>query len=278
MGENLKQSLSDQQRAEWIGYINSFALENGEYRGGRHSKQHRNGMVTGALGVLGGRQRYPVQFYEDFNTEEKVGPWLEQIDWSRLWESSHLFWGGMHCYSMSRSCTDAWRQVVFTWLDANLNPETGWWRKGVPHIDTNQPLGGGAHIWPIYQHHDRPFPYPKQVIDGILALQKEDGSWLSFGSYLDLDALYGLAYMRSLAPNHRPDEVRDAVHRYGTLALEKYPRYLAGKPDTHHLLGTIGGLGLLNQLDSERFYDTVKWSDIFSDVRLYDTASVGCAA
>lgn len=276
MGENLKQTLIAQQRQEWIVYINSFAQENGEYKGGRHSKQHRNGMVIGALGVLGGKQNYPVQFYGDFDTVEKVEPWLEQIDWSRLWESSHFFWGGMHCYSMSSTCTDAWRDAVFTWLDANLDPETGWWRKGVKFSDANQPLGGGAHIWPIYQHHNRPFPYPEKVIDSILALQRKDGSWLSFGSYLDLDALYGLSFMHSLAPDHRPGDVHGAVRRYGDLALVKYPPCLARKPDTHHLLGTIGGLGLLQQLDPERFHDTIKWSDIFSDVRLYDTRSVEC--
>ncbi|HPO12032.1 MAG TPA: hypothetical protein PLI09_01200 [Candidatus Hydrogenedentes bacterium] len=276
MGESLKQTLSDQQRQEWIAHINSFAQEDGEYKGGRHSKQHRNGMVIGALGVLGGKQKYPIRFYGDFNTIEKVEPWLEQIAWSRLWESSHLFWGGMHCYSMSSACTDAWRDAVFTWLDANLDPETGWWRKGEKHSDTNQPLGGGAHLWPIYQHHTRPFPYPEKVIDSILALQRADGSWLSFGSYLDLDALYGLSFMHSLAPDHRANDVRGAVRRYGDLALARYAPYLAGTPDTHHVLGTIGGLGLLHQLDPERFHDTVKWSDIFSDARFYDTQSVEC--
>ena len=276
MGEDLKQSLTAQQREEWIGHINSFAQEDGVYMGGRHSKQHRNGMATGALGVLGGKQKYPIQFYEDFNTPEKVGTWLEQIDWTRLWESSHLFWGGMHCFSMSSACTDAWRDAVFTWLDANLDPNTGWWRKGEKPIDTNQPLGGGAHIWPIYQHHNHPFPYPEKTIDSILALQKDDGSWLSFGSYLDLDALYGLAYMCSLAPDHRAEDVRSAVRHYGDLAVARFSSYLARNPDTHHLLGTVGGLGLLNQLDPERFRDSAKWTDIFSDRRLYDTCSVEC--
>lgn len=274
MGENLKQTLTDQQRREWIDYINSFAQPDGVYEGGRHSKQHRNGMVTGALGVLGGKQKYPVQFYEEFNTVEKAGSWLEQIDWAHLWGASHLFWGGMHCYSMSKACTDAWRDAVFSWLDANLDPETGWWRKGVAHADRNQALGGAAHIWPIYEHHGRGFPYPKKVLDRILALQKEDGSWLKFGNYLDLDALYGLAYMRSLAPEYRRGAVRQAVKRHGDLALANYETFMARKPDTHQLLALAGALGLLNQLDPERFHDTVHWSDIFSDVRLYDTASI----
>lgn len=169
MGEDLTKSLTPDQRQQWIAYINSFVQEDGVYRGGRHSKQHRNGMVIGALGPLGGEEKYPVKFYEEFNTIEKVPPWLENTDWSRQWGASHLFWGGMHCYSMSRHCTDAWQKAVFDWLDANLDPETGWRRKGVKHYDRNQSLGGGAHIWPMYQQHARAFPYPRKVIDSIFS-------------------------------------------------------------------------------------------------------------
>ena len=175
---------------------------------------------------------------------------------------------------MSRACTDQWRETVFDWLDAHLDPQTGWWPKGIEHRDQNQPLGGGAHIWPIYQHHGRPFPYPKQVIDRILAMQQSDGRWIAFGNYLDLDALYGLAYMHSSAPDYRAEDIRRAVGRHGDLAVRKYRGFIDAKPDTHALLAAIGELGLLNQLDPQRFHDTRKWSDIFSDPLLYDTAAV----
>jgi len=274
MGENLKTSLTPDQRRQWIDYINSFAREDGVYRGGRHSDQHRNGMVIGALGALGGRQKHPVQLYREFDTVETVAAWLERIDWSRQWSASHLFWGGMHCYSMSAHCTPAWRKAVFDWLDANVDPATGWWRKGVKHSDRNQPIGGGAHIWPMYQHHNRPFPCPEKAIDSILALQRPDGSWLGFANYLDLDALYGLAYMRTLAPNHRAADIRAAVRKHGDLAIRSYPRYLGTKPDTHRLLAMVGEMGLLQQLNPERFTDAVTWTDIFSDKRLYDTRAV----
>ena len=81
MGENLKESLSEKQRLEWIEYINSFANPDGTYKGGRHVEHHRNWMAISALGPLEGKQLYRVQFYDDFNTTEKIGPWLDQIDW-----------------------------------------------------------------------------------------------------------------------------------------------------------------------------------------------------
>jgi len=46
------------------------------------------------------------------------------------------------------------------------------------------------------------------------------------------------------------------------------------QPDAHILLGAVGAFGLLQQLLPELHHDTVKWTDIFSDPRLYQTAAV----
>lgn len=276
MGEDLQETLTPAEREAWIAHINSFAQPDGTYGPARrgHSAHHANGMVIGALGVLGGKQKFPVRLYEAFDTPEKVAPWLETVDWRKQWSGSHLFWGGMHCFSRSRRCTDAWRKAVFDWLDANLDPQTGWWRKGVPHAGPYEPLGGGAHIWPIYQHHHRRFPLPERVIDSILALQKSDGSWLGYGNYMDLDALYGLAYMSSLAPQYRRANLLDAARRHGRGLVTHWPSFLAKKPDLHVLLGAVGAFGLLQQLLPEIYTDTMKWTDIFSDPRLYQTDRV----
>ena len=282
MGEDLTASLSHTHRTEWIAHINSFAEEtDGSYsnRSG-HSALHANGMVVGALGALGGRQRYPVKLYDAFSTPDKVEPWLEKIDWVYQWGASHWFWGGMHCYSMSQACTPEWLERVFYWLDTNLDPDTGWWRKGSPHADRHQPLGGSVHILPIYEHHGRRFPYPERVIDSVLALQLPNSRWLGnpsqpvhVMSYLELDALYALRYMSSLAPDRRSNEVAKAVDQYSGL-VQNYWRehqedFLALHP--HIILAGVGTLGLLQQLKPDRFHDLVQWSDIFSDKRLYQT-------
>jgi hypothetical protein len=276
MGEDLQKTLTPQQRQAWIDHINSFARPDGTYGPGRvnHSPHHANRMVVGALGVLRGKQKYPVNLYDNFDAVDEVGVWLETLDWRKPWSASHLFLGGMHCFSMSRRCTDAWRRAVFDWLDANLDPQTGWWRKGVPHAKPFEPLGGGAHIWPFYQHHKRRFPHPERAIDSILALQKPSGVWGSFGSYLELDALYGLAFMSSLAPEHRRADIIEAAHRHGCGLIAQWPTFLAKKPDLHVLLGAVGGFGLLQQLLPDAFVDDVCWTDIFSDARLYQTTAV----
>ncbi|MCX7827557.1 MAG: hypothetical protein N2689_18675, partial [Verrucomicrobiae bacterium] len=90
MGEDLQRTLTARQRREWIDHINSFADPDGTYRDRRvgHTVQHANGMVIGALGVLGGKQKYPVRFYNEFDTPEKVAAWLEKIDWHNQWSGS----------------------------------------------------------------------------------------------------------------------------------------------------------------------------------------------
>ncbi len=276
MGEDLQKMLTPEQRQGWIEHINSFAQPDGTYGPDRkkHSPEHGNGMVIGTLGVLGGRQKYPVRLYDRFDSPEEIGPWLEKIDWYRQWGGSHLFWGGMHCYSMSSRCTEQWRKAMFDWLDANLDPRTGWWRKGVPHFKPWEPVAGGAHIWPCYQHNHRRFPYPERVIDGILAMQRPDGSWLVYGNYMELDALYGLVYMSSLVPSYRRADILEAARRHGAGWVRNWPGFLARKPDLHVLLGAVGVFGLLQQLLPEDFVDTATWTDIFSDLRFYQTAKV----
>jgi hypothetical protein len=286
MGEKLSETLSHEQREEWIQYINTYQQpEDGSYtnRLKNHSKLHANGMTIGALGVLHGKQRYRVRLYEDFNTREKVIPWLEQIDWANQWGASHHFWGGIHCYSMSRECSEDWLSTVFDWLDSNLDPSTGWWRRGVEHTDRNQALGGSVHILPVYQHHDRAFPFPRMVIDSVLALQLPDGTWqarnkdqVNIMNYLELDALYAMNFMLELAPGYRIRDIEKAVSLYADLvcAYWNHPDEHWKTQHPHGILAIVGIFGLMQKFLPERFVDSIQWSDIFSDIRLYNTAAV----
>lgn len=285
-GENFFDTLSSGQRKEWVEYINSFAnRRDGSYfdRLG-HSKLHANGMVIGALGVLGGKQAHRVTLYNDFNTAEEVIPWLEDINWSRQWSASHNFWGGIHCYSMGKEVDQAWLDTVFQWMDNEIDKETGFWRQGTTYSDRHQALGGAVHIYPVYEHHQRTFLYPRQVIDSVLNMQLPNKRWLdrnrsdekNYMGYLELDALYALKYMQSLAPDYRSGDIEKAVVEYG----EKVIEYWHGMKDDiltrhpHSILAAVGTFGLLQQHLPDMFYDDVGWTDIFSDRRLYRTKQV----
>ncbi len=284
MGEDLSKTLAPEQRQEWIGHINSYAGPAGDYtdRFGQ-SRFHANGMVVGALSVLQGRQGYPVSLYDAFNSADLIAPWLQRIDWSNQWASSHDIWGGLLCYSLSRACSDEWRACLFDWLNRNLDEQTGWWRKGIPHADRHQPLGGSVHILPLYQRHRQPFPYPEKVIDSIIALQLPHGRWLQdqsphMVSYLELNALYALRYMSSLCMPYRSRSILNTVKRYATLVQtycsQHFEDLLTLHP--HYWLAAVGTLGLLQQFFPGEFEDTQKWSDPFSDARFYQVMRVEC--
>lgn len=286
MGEDLIATLSAGQRGEWCGHINGFASPvDGSYRDDalRHSSLHANGMVIGALGALGGKQAWPVTLYSAFDSAEKVHPWLDSLNWTRAWPESHAFWGGIHCFSFSARATLAWRESVFAWLDANADPRTGWWRCGIPHADRNQGLGGAVHLFPLYEHHVRRFPLPACVIDSVLALQLPAGNWLDrpdihIMHYLELDALYALAFMGKLERAYRRSDILEAVERYAGLVRRYYARHARElfTLHPHMVLAAVGVFGLLQQLLPERFVDSVPWTDIFSDRRFYRTREVEC--
>lgn len=284
MGEDLT-ALPKDKREQWIAYINSFinqTAKDGRYTDTYgHSALHANGMVISALGALGGRQPLPVRLYDAFDTVNSIESWLEQIDWVNQWQASHLFWGGMIAFSFSSRCRTEWLDAVIAWLDRNLDPATGWWRVGVPHADRHQPLGGSVHILPIYQHHGYAFPYPEKVIDSVLGMQLPAGRWLNGSSvhvvsYLELDALYALSFMRQLAPAYRKDEIQRSVSRYADLVERYYEEQREGlyQFHPHPLLAVIGTLGLLQQFEPERFRDDRMWTDIFNDPRFYRTSDV----
>jgi hypothetical protein len=145
----------------------------------------------------------------------------------------------------------------------SLDPQTGWWRRGTPHADRHQPLGGSVHILPLYQRHRRPFPYRERVIDSVLALQLENGRWLAAKDihvmgYLELDALYALDYMRTLAPNYRSTEIRASVRSYVRLVAQYYANkrteLLSLHP--HPLLAAVGTFGLLQKLAPDEVIGT----------------------
>jgi Concanavalin A-like lectin/glucanases superfamily/Dockerin type I domain len=280
MGEDLQSSLTEQQRTEWIDHLHTYALPDGTYSDTfGHNQLHANGMTIGGLGALGGQQLYPAtSVYAPFNEPAEVAGYLSNsINWTNQWGESHKFWGGLDMYSHSSLATPEWTSAVFDWLDSNVDSSTGWWRIGQQPADNINGLGGGAHIWPIYEQSGHAFPFPDRVIDRILGMQVSSGRFGGNNSgYMDLDALYGLKYMRSLDPSYRTTEIDQAVLKYGLWLNGDINSFLAGTPTLHETLSRVGSFGLLNQLAPTLFPDSTgaHWTDIFTDPKLYQTAAV----
>ncbi len=274
-------SFNEKYKSEWISYINSYVdneIKDGRYNGliPHHSITHANGMVIGALGYLGGKQIYPVKFYDSFNSVIKIETWLENINWPHQWACE--FKGGPCMFSMSKYCPSEWINVAINWLTSELDPITGMWKREVTPATEYNPLGGFVHIYPLYELHLKEFPYPNKVIRSVLDLQNSKGNWWPNNelSYLDMDALYAYSAMLRIN-NTLHDEVIKSTRKYAKYFIDFYQK---NKKDIfknsamHGLLALVSTFGLLNQLLPNEFYDTVQWTDILSDRRLYQTSLV----
>ena len=86
-----------------------------------------------------------------------------------------------------------WFDNFFNWLDKEVDPHSGIWRRDVP-VEITQQLGGAFHFYFLYEHFRRPLPYPERIIDTIIGAQREDGTFPDspFPCWLELDAIYEL--------------------------------------------------------------------------------------
>ena len=88
-----------------------------------------------------------------------------------------------------------WKDALFAWLDAEVDPRTGFWRKGVKARSPLQYLGGAFHIWPAYAAAGRPLPCPERVVDGVLKLQRPNGSFDGGFDYGNMDGVWVLEHL-----------------------------------------------------------------------------------
>ncbi len=253
--------LTDEQRSEWIDFIQDQQNhEDGSYRHiTGHCKTHAFCHATGALNMLGGPHRFRPRLLEQYLNVEKVPEWLDGINWVRQWGASHDIWGAGVPLICSPETPQVWKDAVFAWLDAEVDPRTGYWRKGVEARSPLEYLGGAFHIWPAYAAVERPILYPERVIDSVLKLEQPNGSFDGHFNYGNMDGVWVLEYLSKKTP-HRRDEVSAALARnlhglmkmYNTLPW----RFLS---DAHGTESRIATLGILQSAHPELLKTTKPW-------------------
>jgi len=206
--------LTDEQRGQWIRFIQDQQNpEDGTYRHiTGHCATHAFCHATGALNMLGGRQRHEARLLGRYLETEKVPEWLDRINWVRQWGASHDIWGAGLPLVCTSSTPQPWKDALFAWLDAEADPGTGFWRKGIEARSPLEYLGGAFHIWPLYAATGRPIPYPERVIDSVLALQRSDGSFDGAFDYGNMDGVWVLQYLGS-RHDYRGEAVKAALQR-----------------------------------------------------------------
>ncbi|MEZ4736420.1 MAG: hypothetical protein R3E79_55750 [Caldilineaceae bacterium] len=188
-----------------------------------HSPEHATAYALGALKLLAvePQEDYlqklkPLQFLQpilaDYNTfldwiehlgfEYKLRNIVEKkVGWNHIWRSSHIG-GGIpaalymtghlhHEWWPDEVNRQQWFEWYFQWLNAEVNPNTGYWQRALWNLLYRKPtlidMGGAVHFFWIYEALGQPLPYPEQIIQSTLTLQKATGLYKTHPFCIDLD-------------------------------------------------------------------------------------------
>lgn len=215
-------SLTDEQRIEWLEYITSFqdestglfldqAIEGRNLHSG-HDFRYVSWQLTtfclSAIKALGGELKYPLSFLqkEGYNTPEGVRNLLESFNWGNPWGAGNLamFIGIMLIWdaeSNNELDTSPAVKEFFDWHDNFQNPDTGFWGAGKV-TEYHNGLFGAYHQYLLYFYAGRDLKYKQTIIDKTLSFQNIDGMFapqMGGGGCEDIDAIDSLVqlYLRT---------------------------------------------------------------------------------
>jgi hypothetical protein len=133
--------------------------------------------------------------------EGPLDPFRKNLGWQYIWRGSHVAGGVAAALGMMGKRADAWWDEAmpvaawlehwFDWLDAEVDPATGLWRRALWNRFVRRPtlidLGGAAHFHWVYVRAGRPIPHPEAVVASVLSLQKPSGLYRDVPYCIDLD-------------------------------------------------------------------------------------------
>lgn len=283
----LPQKTNCASRKTWAKTILTFQNDGGEFtrlnlRG--HPKEHATAYAIAALHLL------QIESDEDYVSQIKpltgLLPiltdraaflrWINMLDfrlaprsilkknlgWHYIWRGSHVGGGIPAAIGMTRHLCESWwpGQVdveqwfiwYFEWLDAHVNPHTGYWQRAFWNLLYRKPtlidMGGAVHFFWIYEALGRPFPYPEAVIESTLTLQRPDGLYKDHPFCIDLDGNYCLIRAYLQLPEEKQSVYRDRVYRSAERNFEAVVKALTAQPleeiytDSHGLPGALAAL------------------------------------
>jgi len=203
--------ISAETKESWVDFICSYQdptsgyfegpeILQGKLLSDAHSKdhllEHLSVHVLPAVKLLGGEVRYPLTFAKKYANPVFLEKWLSERDWSNAWLEGNnlLFVGQLLTYlsedegdPLAGTCLD----ILFYWLDNNLDPETGLWGTN-GYVDNYKAVYGGYHQLLLYYYHEKPVRFMDKIVDITLSLQHLDGGFSKHwggGGCQDVDAV-----------------------------------------------------------------------------------------
>ena len=235
-------NLKEQERRQWIDYINStqdeesgFFLEsrmkNEDLTSQIHDREHINMHLCvhclAALKALGSKPPYPLRFALKYREPDRLIKWLEERDWTNPWleGNSVMFIGEFLVVDWETTGSPQARKaldIYFDWLDSFQDPATGYWG-GKCGADNFTAMCGAFHEYFIYYYMHRPINYMEKIVDATLPLQHEDGLFNpegDGGSCQDIDAINILVNMYQRTDYYRRQDI-EAVLRKALFSILK---------------------------------------------------------
>jgi prenyltransferase beta subunit len=205
-------TLSDQNRAEWIKYIQSFQCDDGLFRdaevdcelasnvlwwGWMHLTYHS----LMALACLGVKSNIPI--LKDFQNPTSIRKWFLSLNITSYPSpklDGHAPWIYVMLLQYARDIHDVkWANDAITYiielLNEQLDPLTGCWgTRGHENnkLIINEGVQIGYHFWIFYFYDKLEIPYGDKVIDSLLLSQNELGGFgitLNSSACDDIDSI-----------------------------------------------------------------------------------------
>ncbi len=209
------------ERQCWIDTLQSMQNpETGLFTEKTHHTIHTTAHCTAALELFDAKPLYPVKALLKYLDENELDKFLDSLDWEGApWSQSHQGAGLYVCLLLTGAADINWVRSYFKWLDDNVDPETGMWRKGcvlAGKVPVSHSMGGTFHYIFNMENHKRALKYPEKLIDTCLDLYANNNISKNFGEtcgFLEVDWVYSIT--RALRQCHyRADDCTAALTKF----------------------------------------------------------------
>jgi hypothetical protein len=247
--------LTDPERAEWATTLAKFQDKKTGWfieRSTLHPKEHATAYAVGAIKLLVNRApRYPLAFRDRLDTRQALYGMLENdVPWEGIWSGSHIPTGMASALINTGQASGEWLDWLFTWLDREADPDTGYWIRGAAAQKgafTKEEMGGAFHFYFLYTFTGRPLPYPEKIIDATLSIQNPNGLWDADLPYcIDLDGVFALIEAHKQIPGgYRNADVQAALAKTTeaiTGRLNDRAFVFKNYKESHKLVGAVAAL------------------------------------
>lgn len=253
-------------RKEWIDRLQGFQNPvNGLFEEFTHHPYHTTAHCVAALELFESKAIRPLLEMHPYLKRENLEQFLDGLCWAEdPWLASHQGAGIYAALVLMEEADPQWEDWYFKWLSSQVDPNTGFWRKGrvrpILKADSFAGIRTRSSIFPHlaatfhylfnYEYAHRPIPYPDKIVDTCLSIYK-NRDWENLGTsvtFAEIDWIYCLN--RGLrCSGHRFDEAKTALHDFA----HSYVDYLEqlnyetdeGFNDMHTLFGCVCALAEL---------------------------------